>query len=159
MKMLTKHLDLFASLNREGVEYLLVGGVVAIAYGVPRTTQDIDLLINPTVQNALKLLKTLKKLGFGTAELITPTELVKTEVTLFKDYFRIDVLTKLKKFEFKDVYPRRNMVRVGQSLYIPIISLDDFLVEKKSISRKKDLQDIELLNKFSKERKRRRKKN
>ena len=64
MKILTSHLDLFESLNREGVEYLLIGGVVAIAYGVPRTTQDIDLLINPTIDNAKKILAVFLKTPF-----------------------------------------------------------------------------------------------
>ena len=85
MKNLISHLDLFECLNKEKVEYLLVGGVTAIAYGVPRTTIDIDILINPTFENADHLLKVLKKLRMGTASLITPEELVKEEVTIFKD--------------------------------------------------------------------------
>lgn len=33
--MINQHLNLFASLNRHGVECLLIGGTLAIAYGVP----------------------------------------------------------------------------------------------------------------------------
>lgn len=153
MKMLTRHLDLFASLNRAGVEYLLVGGVVAIAYGVPRTTQDIDILINPHVDNAKLLLNVLKKLNFGTASLITPEELIKHEVVLFKDYFRLDVLTRLKNFEFADVYCRRSTIQVGKDLFIPILSLEDLLAEKKSVVRDKDAQDISVLGDLVKKRK------
>ncbi len=152
--MLTKHLDLFAFLNRAGVEYLLVGGVVAIAYGVPRTTQDIDILINPNIENAKKLLNVLKKLKFGTAELITPGELIRNEAVLFKDYFRVDVLTRLKKFEFKEVYHKRSVIQVGKHLFIPILAFDDLLAEKKSVIRDKDSQDIDVLGKLAKERRR-----
>lgn len=154
MKMLTRHLDLFASLNRAGVEYLLVGGVVAIAYGVPRTTQDIDILINPTVANAKKLLSTLKRLGFGTADMITPEELVKNEAILFQDYFRLDILTRLKKFEFGDVFSKRSTIQVGKGLFIPILSLEDLLAEKKRVIRDKDSQDIQVLQKLARKKKR-----
>jgi hypothetical protein len=154
MKTLTGHLELFAYLNRENIEYLLVGGVVAIAYGVPRTTQDIDILINPTLENAERLLKTLKKLKFGTAEMISPEELLKNEAVLFKDYFRIDVLTRLKNFEFKDVYPKRNTLQVGRNLFIPILSLEDLWKEKKSTKRDKDKQDISVLGKLVRKKKR-----
>ena len=159
MKILTSHLDLFESLNREGVEYLLIGGVVAIAYGVPRTTQDIDLLINPTIDNAKKILAVLQKLGFGTAHMITPEELVKTEAVLLKDYFRIDILTRLKKFEFKDVYHNRNIIHIGKKSFIPILSLEDLLSEKKSVARDKDSQDILTLGKIVRKRRSKKKKN
>lgn len=155
MKMLTRHLDLFASLNNAGVEYLLVGGVVAIAYGVPRTTQDIDILINPTLSNAEKLLAAMKKLKFGTAHMITAGELLQNEAILFKDYFRVDVLTRLKKFEFKDVYSRRNIIQAGKNLRIPILSLEDLLAEKKSVvrDRDKDAQDISVLGTLARKKK------
>lgn len=155
MKMLTRHLDLFASLNRAGVEYLLVGGVVAIAYGVPRTTQDIDILINPTEDNAKRLLEVLADLKFGTAAMITPKELIGHEAVLFKDYFRVDVLTRLKKFTFRDVYHRRNTIQVGKKLFIPILSLEDLLREKKMVVRNKDAQDISVLGTLLRKRKRR----
>jgi len=153
MKNLTKHLDLFAYLNKKGVEYILVGGLTAIAYGVPRTTVDIDILINPTIPNAERLLAVLKKLNMGTASLITPEELIKEEVTIFKDYIRLDVLTRLKSFQFSDVYPHRNMVQIGK-LMIPILSLEDLLKEKKSVARNKDEIDIEVLTKIASSKKR-----
>ena len=43
--MLHRLLDVFASLNSHGVKYLVIGGVAAIAHGVPRTTFDLDMLI------------------------------------------------------------------------------------------------------------------
>jgi hypothetical protein len=141
------------SLNRAKVEYLLVGGVASIAYGVPRVTQDIDILINPTKDNAEKLLAVFRKLKFGTANLITSEELIKNEVVLFKDYFRIDVLTRLKKFTFHDVYHKRSIIQIGKGFFIPVLSLEDLLKEKKSVSRSKDSQDISVLGKLAKKKK------
>ncbi len=41
--MIAQHLKFFESLNKNKVEYLLIGGTLAIAYGVPRVTKDIDI--------------------------------------------------------------------------------------------------------------------
>lgn len=38
--MIAQHLKLFASLNKNKVEYLLIGGTLAIVYGVPRVSFD-----------------------------------------------------------------------------------------------------------------------
>jgi hypothetical protein len=37
---------------RDGVEYVLVGGVAVNIHGIVRTTEDIDFFIRPTEENA-----------------------------------------------------------------------------------------------------------
>jgi hypothetical protein len=39
------------TLNRHGVEYLLVGGLAARAHGAERQTSDVDCVSNTTVEN------------------------------------------------------------------------------------------------------------
>lgn len=39
------YLDLFRELNKQGVEYLLVGGLALNIHGVERATMDVDLMI------------------------------------------------------------------------------------------------------------------
>ncbi len=41
--------DLFASLERQSVDYLLVGGIAMLLYVQGRNTQDIDLIVNKEV--------------------------------------------------------------------------------------------------------------
>lgn len=65
--MLNELRPLFSSLSSRGVEYLIIGGVAAIAYGVPRLTLDLDLLIRPTRENAQALLEAFDAAGLGTA--------------------------------------------------------------------------------------------
>lgn len=43
--------EIFESLHKHKVKYLLCGGVAVNLYGVPRTTADIDLLIEWTAEN------------------------------------------------------------------------------------------------------------
>ncbi len=42
-------------LNEEGVKYILVGGFAMNYYGFPRATEDIDLLVDPSDENILKI--------------------------------------------------------------------------------------------------------
>ena len=75
--MLNPFLDVFSSLNSHGVKYLVIGGIAAIAHGVPRNTFDLDILIEATPENARRLLDALSDAGLGTALLTSPEELLK----------------------------------------------------------------------------------
>lgn len=44
--------DFLASLNREEVAYVVIGGIAVLAHIPYRTTRDLDVLIEPTLENA-----------------------------------------------------------------------------------------------------------
>ena len=44
--------DFLESLNREGVAYVVIGGIAVLAHIPYRTTRDLDVLIEPTLENA-----------------------------------------------------------------------------------------------------------
>ncbi len=46
-------------LNKEKAKYVLIGGFAINYYGLPRGTEDIDLLVEPSERNILKLKKAL----------------------------------------------------------------------------------------------------
>ena len=43
--MLDQLLDVFASFQKNEVKYVVIGGIAAILYGVPRAAFDLDILI------------------------------------------------------------------------------------------------------------------
>lgn len=142
--MIGPHLHLFKSLNDHEVEYLLIGGMAVIAYGAPRTTKDIDIFIRPTIENAKKCLLALEKVGFGTVFLTTPEKLCETEVTIFKDLIRVDVLTRVKGIEFDEASRDRVFVQVGSTM-IPTLSRQQLIKSKRAAGRDIDLEDIVVL--------------
>src|SRR3989338_3999863 len=111
--MITEHSKLFESLNQNQVEYLLVGGMLSISYGVPRVTKDIDLFIRPTKENAHRFLEALKALGFGSAYLTNSEDIYQTEVTIFKDFMRVDALTRVKGIEFDAAWKNKKNLDLG----------------------------------------------
>ena len=44
--------DFLESRNREGVAYVVIGGIAVLAHIPYRTTRDLDVLIEPTIENA-----------------------------------------------------------------------------------------------------------
>ena len=71
--------DLLALLNAHEVEYLIVGGLAVNLYGVPRVTQDIDLIVSTTKTNITKMLAVLKKLGYLPRLPVDPKDLIDPE--------------------------------------------------------------------------------
>ena len=57
--------EFIALLNKNNVRYLIVGGYAVAFHGHPRYTKDLDIWIDPAVENIEKLLETLKQFGFG----------------------------------------------------------------------------------------------
>ena len=55
-----RFIALLSALHREGVEYVLVGGVAVNLHGIPRTTQDIDLFVRPEAENVERLKRALR---------------------------------------------------------------------------------------------------
>jgi hypothetical protein len=91
--MLNRLKDVFRSFQQHEVKYLVIGGIASVLYGVPRATFDLDILIEANPENAQRLLDALLDAGLGTATLTDVKDVLAHEITIFKDYVRIDVQT------------------------------------------------------------------
>ncbi|MHB2018382.1 MAG: nucleotidyl transferase AbiEii/AbiGii toxin family protein [Candidatus Xenobia bacterium] len=56
---LNEFIRLFQALEREGAEYVLVGGLAMFAQGLPRETKDIDLFVRVSPENAERVRRAL----------------------------------------------------------------------------------------------------
>ena len=56
---LDRLLALVRALNREGVEYAVVGAVALGLHGLARATEDVDLFVRPTPDNVVRLRRAL----------------------------------------------------------------------------------------------------
>jgi hypothetical protein len=143
--MLNQLKDVFESLQKHNVHYVVIGGIAAVLHGVPRATFDLDILINPTPENGQKLLDALTDAKLGTAVLVSAEELLAHEITIFKDRVRIDVQTITPGLRFEDAWKNREeMEYQGQLFYV--VSREDLIASKKAAGREIDLEDVRLLN-------------
>jgi hypothetical protein len=142
--MINRLLDVFASFQKHGVRYVVIGGIAAVLHGVPRATFDLDILIEASPDNAQHLLDALTEANFATALLITADELLAHEITVFKDRVRIDVQTSTPGLRFEDAWTNRVTMKFqGQEFYVA--SKDDLIASKRAAGREKDLEDVRLL--------------
>ena len=140
----------FASFQRNDVRYLVIGGIAAVLYGVPRATFDLDILIEPTKENAQKLLDALIEIGFGTAQMTSAEEIVDKEITIFTDRVRLDVQTSTPGIRFEDAWRTRvTMTYEGQEF--EVVSLPDLIQSKIAAGREVDLEDVRILTSEEKE--------
>ena len=142
--MLNRLKDVFKSFQKHEVKYLVIGGIAAVLYGVPRATFDLDILIEANPENTRRLIDALLDAGLGTASLTSVEEILLNEITIFKDRVRVDVQTSTPGLLFQDAWNRRNILEYkGQPFYI--VSLPDLISSKKAAGRDIDLDDVRLL--------------
>lgn len=142
--MLNQLRDVFASFQRHDVKYVVIGGIAAVLYGVPRATFDLDILIEATPENAQRLLDALLDARLGTAALTSAEELLAHEITIFMDRVRIDVQTTTPGLRFEEAWQNRvAMEYQGQTFYV--VSRDDLIASKRATGRDIDLEDVRLL--------------
>jgi hypothetical protein len=136
--------DVFASFQQHNVRYIVIGGIAAVLYGVPRATFDLDILIDANPDNAKKLLDALADAKLGTAALITPAELLSKEITIFKDRVRIDVQTSTPGLTFDRAWERRETMEYQKQKFF-VVSREDLIASKRAAGRPVDLEDVRLL--------------
>lgn len=129
-------------LNRHEVEYLIIGGYALGIHGYPRYTGDLDVWINPTAENAQKMLQVMEAFGFASMGL-TAQDFAESGNVIQLGYppFRIDVLTQPDGVTFAECHPNRLVVEYD-GVQMSVIGLDDFKKNKLASGRLKDILDL-----------------
>jgi len=129
---------------------MLVGGYALAAYGHPRVTLDFDLFVEASPENAEKLYAALEDFGIPLASgNVTPSDFAKKGAIyqIGVAPCRIDIINEIAGVCFSDAYPRATIIDFN-GLPVRVISLEDFLANKKAAGRHKDLADVEILEKI-----------
>lgn len=148
--MLDQLQTVFASFQKNDVKYLVIGGIAAVLYGVPRATFDLDILIEPSIENAQRLLNALAEAGYGTAEMTSAPEIIATEITIFTDRIRLDVQTSTPGLVFEDAWRARvTMAYQGQNF--EVVCFADLIKSKTAAGREVDLEDVKTLTSAAKD--------
>ncbi len=133
-------------LNSNAVEYLVVGGYAVAAHGHPRYTKDIDVWVQPTEDNAKRLISALEDFGFKSLGLKSEDFLAPdTVVQLGYPPRRIDILTGPTGVDFVTCFPDRLEIEIDGTL-INFIGLDALKKNKLASGRPQDLADVENLS-------------
>ena len=130
-------------LNDEEARYVVVGATAMQLWGTSRSTRDIDILIEPTVVNAERVLRALGALPFGVAKEVDPAELISRHVTMIGDTPNVDVLTRAWNLQWNEAEQGFAVFDV-EGVAVPTVSLANLIASKRT-GRPQDVADIQLL--------------
>jgi len=136
--------DIFSALNKAKVKYVLIGGLVSVLHGVPRTTIDIDIAVEPKERNLKALIIALSKVGLVPETDKIDEILGQGDVTFVNDR-TVDVLTSTKGLGFSEIWKKKEKVKY-KGVFIPTISKRAQITMLKAVGRGEDMKDIEFLN-------------
>jgi predicted nucleotidyltransferase len=139
--------DFISSLNTNNVRYILVGGYSVILHGYSRTTGDMDLWVERTAENYLKIKNAFEEFGMPIFDMTEDNFLhhpVWDVFTFGIPPVAIDLMIGIEGFNFQEIY-ERSVIFKDEDLEIRVIDKNDLIAAKQKAGRSKDLDDLENL--------------
>jgi predicted nucleotidyltransferase len=130
-------------LQQHKVKYVLVGGCACGLHGLVRSTQDIDLLVEPSPENLQRVLDALAELPDGAARELTVKDLEENVVVKVADAIMVDVAKQAWTLSYEEAIRDAPTLDV-EGVRIVYASLDA-LIKSKSTYREQDRVDRERL--------------
>ena len=140
--------EFLESLSRAGARFLVVGAHALAVQGVPRGTQDLDVWIDPTPDNASRVWAALEAFGAPAEALgLSFEDLIDSETVIQFGLppNRIDLLTAVTGIEGFDEAWRDREEHPIRDLPIPFLGRRSLVTNKRATGRLKDLADLEAL--------------
>ena len=146
LRLLPEWAEFLRALRRHGVRFLIVGGHAVAAHGKPRFTEDLDVLVDPTLANARRLGAALVDFGFERAGRDWKWFSKPYRVTMLgRVPYRIDVLTGISGVSFRTAWRNRAELATDEGP-VPVLGLTELRTNKAAAGRTKDKLDLALLD-------------
>jgi predicted nucleotidyltransferase len=131
-------------LNKKGVRYVVVGGCAVILHGYFRTTNDIDLLVDPSSENVAKIREALYEI-FEEEEVweIGDEDIQKFTVLRYvpqKIDITIDLMARIGSVDIEKALEDVDWIDLDETR-IPLCGLTTLIETKKGV-RPKDKDDL-----------------
>jgi hypothetical protein len=139
--------DVLVELADAGAAFVVIGGYAVAFHGHVRATKDIDILVNPSPDNAARVFRALAAFGAPlTAFNVRPEDLAEPGpfLTLGSPPFRIDVLTTIPGVSFDEATEKSGVLSVA-GRRVEVIGLDALIKNKRASGRPQDIADATIL--------------
>lgn len=131
------------------MRFLVIGAYAVGVHGRPRATKDLDLWVEATPANALRILDALRNFGAPLGDLATSDlDHVGTGFKMGLPPRRIDILTQIEGITFAEAWPNRIEAEFGDGIRCPVIGLKDIITNKRAAARPQDLADVAVLERI-----------
>lgn len=153
--------DVFRVFNRHKVKYIIVGGIAMNLLGSLRNTADLDILVEMSDKNLLKMVNLLKEKKYKVRQPVDPMNLaikqireswIKEKNMKAFNFYKDDDLSEIdiiidSPVSFEEARKSMVYVNVG-NLKLPVISLDNLMKMKSKAFRTIDRLDLTELKKI-----------
>lgn len=140
--------DMLVALLQADARFLVVGAHALAVHGVPRGTQDLDIWVDPSVDNTERVWQALALFGApATALGIKRADLQRLDsvVQFGLPPNRIDLLTSISGIaDFQSAWETRVLHTVREHAF-PFLGRQELIDNKRASGRRKDLADVESL--------------
>jgi len=147
LRLPTDYEDFLRELVDGGVDFVLVGGWAMAAHGHGRATDDMDVLVRATPDNAERVMEALHRFGAPLAAHGVNAGLFAQErygYRMGRKPLLIELLTTIDGVTFDQAQEGAITVRVG-GIAVPVIGRSALIANKRAAGRPKDLADLEVL--------------
>ena len=136
---------LLRAFNAANVRFLVVGAYAVTFYTRPRATADIDLWVDPTADNAARVMRALRVFG-APLQKVAESDFARPGITFQIGIAprRIDVLTELSGIHFDQAWPDRVQSELGECP-ADFIGRQALILNKRASGRPKDRIDLAVL--------------
>ncbi|MEI6279483.1 MAG: nucleotidyltransferase [Verrucomicrobiae bacterium] len=131
-------------LNQRDARYFIVGGFAVIMAGLPRTTGDIDLLIDAGPENEAKVFDALATLSDGCVRELDPGDVSKYVVVRVADEILVDLMASASGIDYAEAAKSVVIHEIG-GIPIPFASPELLWRMKSRTGREKDRGDLYFL--------------
>jgi Nucleotidyl transferase AbiEii toxin, Type IV TA system len=137
--------DLLSCLLAAEVRFLLVGGYALAFHGHPRATKDMDVWVEPTRENAERVLRALGVFGAPTHD-VTADDFAdpRTVFQIGVPPRRVDVVCSIEGVAFDEAWSDREDLHLDE-IEVPVIGLEAMLANKQATGRAQDIADAEVI--------------
>ena len=138
-------LDIVRALSEADTRFIVVGAYAVNLYVDPRATGDLDIWVEPSQENAEKVLRALQEFGAPLTGL-SESDFAKPGITfqIGVSPLRIDILTEISGVKFSEAWDDRAMHPFGP-FTIPFLGKETLIRNKRAAARPKDLADLDAL--------------
>ena len=140
-------LDIIRALLDAEARFIIVGAYAVNIYVDPRATGDLDIWVEATPDNGIRVIKALKAFGAPLTG-ISESDFTSPGVTfqIGVPPRRIDLLTDITGVQFAEAWQDHTQFPFGP-FTIPFLSKAALIKNKRATGRPKDLADLDVLEK------------
>lgn len=123
----------------------MIGGHACILHGMVRTTEDVDVLIDPSEENCRRVIEALSNLEDGAARELSPKDILDNVVVKIADDVEVDVSIHAWKVSYTEALTDAQQIEID-GITIPYLGIQTLIASKETYREQDAIDRLRLLD-------------